>query len=213
MAIVKSFTPADILQGPADIYLDVQAPASAVPPVQYTNTLQLDASGQPPDGGALGIHLGLSEGPASISIHPKFSEIRADQFAGPIDVAFVSLECEIDFAIKESSLTRIQKFFAGVLTGTYASLPIGVTNPAADFLQIGSAKTSAVNLHTLLLITPDRGTAAKWAYVMAYKAYLASAVALPIGRSKETVLKLKWKLIADTARVAKDQVLQIVRMV
>lgn len=214
MAVVaKSFTPTDILQGPMDWYLDIQAPASANPPVQGTNTLTLDGSGQPPDAGSSGIHLGLSEGPSSLSINPKFQEIHADQFAGPVDVAFVSLACEIDFVIKESKLTNIQKYFAGVLTGTYTNVSAGGTNPASDTLQIGSPKTSAVNLHTLLGIVPDRGTASKWAYIMAYKAFLASAVALPIGRSKETVIKLKWKLLADTSRVAKDQVLQIIRMV
>ncbi len=209
--VSKAFTVADLLQGPLDWYLDVQAPPSANPPVQYTNTLQLDASGQPPDGGSAGLHLGLSEGPGGISINPKFQEIHADQFAGPIDAAFVSLECEIDFPLKESKLANIQKYWAGVLTGTYTSVIAGA-NPACDFLQIGTPKTSAVNLHTLMGIVPDRGTAAKWAYIMAYKCYLASAIALPIGRSKETVLKLKWKCIADTSRVAGDQVLQIVRM-
>ncbi len=48
--VAKAFTAADVFQGPADIYIGVTNPPSAVPPVQYTNTLQLDNSGQPPIG-------------------------------------------------------------------------------------------------------------------------------------------------------------------
>ena len=209
----KVFTPGDIFQGPADVYLGVQAPASAVPPVQYINTLQLDASGQPPDAGASGIHLGLTEGPASISSTPKFDEIKSDQFAAAVDAAFVSLATEIDFIVKELSLAHIQRYFAGILTGTYTNVVAGGTNPAADFLQVGSNKNSQMQgLTTLLLIAPRRNVASKWLYVMAYKAYLASAIALPVDRKKETSIKMKWKCVADTSRAASDQVLQIVGM-
>ena len=45
--VAKVFTSADIFQGPAEVYLGVAPPPSAVPPVQYTNTVQLDNLGQP----------------------------------------------------------------------------------------------------------------------------------------------------------------------
>lgn len=210
--VAKSFTPADIFQGPADLWIDLGAPASAVPPVQYTNTLQLNGSGEPPDSGASGFNVGLTEGPCTVNINPKFSEIRADQFAAPVDAAFVSLASEIDFAVKETQLSKFPKYFAGILTGTYSNLGAGGTNPAADFLQIGSNKSSQAQLHTLMLIAPRRDVASKWLYVFAYKAYLKSAISLQLDRKKETVIKMKWGCIADPARVAKDQVLQIVRM-
>lgn len=209
--VAKAFSPADIFQGPADLWLDLGAPVSAVPPVQYTNTLQLDATGAPPDSGSAGVNLGLTEGPCSVSIHPKFNEIRADQFAAPVDAAFVSLACEIDFNIKELNLARFPKYFAGILTGTYTDVTAGA-NPACDFLQIGSNKSSQAQLHTLMLIAPRRDVANKWIYVFAYKTYLKSAITLPLDRKKETVIKLKFGCIADTARVAKDQVLQMIRM-
>lgn len=298
MAVVtKAFTPADIFQGPADLFLDIAAPASATPPVQYTNTLQLDASGQPPDASTAGelaavsagstpgtgyvlgdileitqagaanglvrvtgitgpsgvgtvaivragtgysaasnlpsvhrsgagddtttitittiqkgINLGLTEGPCSISINPKFAEIMADQYAGAVDAAFVSMACEVDMVIKETNLRKVQKYFAGLLSGAYFDLPAGSTHPAADFLQIGSSRTSQANTHTLLLIAPRRDAASKWVYAMFYRAYLKSAVQMDTGRAKETMLKLKWGCIADTSRVAKDQVGQIIRM-
>ncbi len=209
--VSKSFTPADVFQGPADLWIGLGAPASAVPPVQYTNTLQLDGTGQPPDSGAAGISIGLTEGPCSISIHPKFVEIKADQFAAPVDAAFVSMATEIDFAVKESKLSRFPQFFAGLLTSTYTDVVAGA-NPACDFLQIGSQKTSAATTRTLMLIAPRRDTTGKWIYVFAYRAYLKSAIAMAVDRKKETIIKMKWGCIADTTRVAKDQVLQFIRM-
>jgi hypothetical protein len=211
--VSKSFTPSDIFSGPADIYLGVQAPASAVPPVQGTNTLTLDGSGQPPDAGSAGIHLGLSEGPVSANTAPSFELIKADQFSAPVDAAFISSKSEIDFTVKELVFSKLQKFFAGLTSATYSNLGAGSTNPAADMLQIGSANSSAANKTTLLLIAPRRDVASKWMYVLGYKCYLGSAIAIPIQRKKETLIKLKFKCLVDTSRVAKDQTMQIVKMV
>jgi hypothetical protein len=299
--VTKVFSPGDIFQGPADVFLNIKAPASAVPPVQYTNTLQLDVLGQPPDasttgqiatvavgaaggagyavgdvllltqsGGAnglvvvttvsagavtgvallrpgtgyavanglatvhqtgsgndaatinivtiqAGISLGLTDGPCSCSFHPKFDEIKADQFAAPVDAAFISLASEIDLIVKETTFRNIQQYFAGLQSGTYFNLtgsPVSLTNPAADFLQIGATKSSGMNnVTTLTLVSPRRDVTGKWLYVMAYRAYLKSSVSLPVDRKKETVIKLKFGCLADTTRVAKDQVAQVVRMI
>ncbi len=208
--VSKVYTPANVIQGPADIYVDVAAPASAVPPVAGTNTLVLDANGQPTDTGTAGFHVGISEGPAVLSVTPKFDEIRADQFAAPVDAAFVSLETEIDIVVKEAALQNLQKYFTSPL-GAYSNLTAGITNPAADFLQIGSPKSSLATLRTLTLVSPRRDVGGKFWYVMAYKAALKSAVAWAFERKTISSWKLKFYCIADTSRALKDQVLQIVK--
>lgn len=296
MAVVsRSFTPSDIFQGPADVYLGVQVPASAVPPVQYTNTLQLDANGQPPIGtkgeiltaivgstpgtgyavgdliavtqsgafgglvrvltapagipatleiirgggsrgysaaanlattggsgnGALtvtitvtsGVHLGLTEGPASTSVTPKFELIKADQYSAPVDAAFISNVGEIDFTVKELVLANIQRFMAGLLSASYFDLGAGGTNPACDLLQIGSTPNSSALVTSLMLVAPDRSAANKFMYVLGYRCYIKSAIAMATQRGKETVIKMKWGILLDTTRVAKDQALQIIKMV
>jgi hypothetical protein len=210
--VAKVFNPSDIFQGPADVYYDIQSPASAVPPVQGTNTFVLDSAGQPTDAGSAGFHLGLTEGPCSLSLNPKFNEIHADQFAGPIDAAFVSMACEVEFAIKEYNLSRFPKYFTGVATGTYFNLGAGSTNPAADFLQLGSSNSAGVNRHTLMLIAPLRNTSPQmYMYMFAYKTALISQVQLEFSRKKESVFKCKFRCMADTSRVATDQVMQIVK--
>lgn len=208
--VTKVYTPANIIQGPADIFVDVAAPISAVPPVQGTNTLTIDTSGQPTDTGTAGFHVGISEGPIVLSVTPKFDEIRADTFAAAIDAAFISAETEIDIVVKESILQNLAKFFTSPL-GTYSNLLIGATNPAADFLQIGSPRSAAATLRTLLLTSPRRDATTKFWYVLAYRAALKSALAMALDRKKETTYKLKFWCIADTSRVASDQVLQFVK--
>lgn len=288
--VAKAFVPADIFQGPADIYMGVQNPVSAVPPVQYTNTLQLDSNGQPPIGakgqiatvavnapgtnyligdtidvvqsGALwgqlrvvtvsgsavatvrvirggsgysvasalatvggsgtgftadiatitsGYHLGLTEGPASMNIHPTFNLINADQFSTHVDAAFVNLACEIDFTIKEFQLAMIQRLFGGLLTATYYDLAAGGTNPATDLLQIGNSTSSSALQTSLLLVSPRRDVPHTFMYVLGYRCYMKSAIAMSVHRSKESMIKLKFGCLADPTRVAKDYVLQIVR--
>jgi hypothetical protein len=289
--VSKLFTPADVFQGPADIYLGVQAPASAVPPVQYTNTLQLDSKGQPPigtkgeiatvalgaggtgyavgdtltvvQGGAAnglirvltvadgvvatvavlrggsgysvastlatvggigtgctitistitaGVYLGLTESPATCTVTPKFNPIHADQYSAAVDAAFVSQAAEIDFTVKELVFANLQRFFAGLFSASFWDLVIGAVNPATELLQIGSSPSSDALVTTLMLVAPRRDAANKYIYALAYKAYIASAIPMPVQRGKETVLKLKWKLLLDTSRVAKDMAMQIVRM-
>lgn len=209
--ITKTYTPANIIQGPADIYIDVAPPPSGVPPAA-ANVLTLDSSGQPTDTGTAGFHIGLSEGPSVLSVTPKFDEIRADQHAAAIDVAFVSMETEIDIVVKEAVLQNLQKCFTSPL-GTYTNVSAGTTNPAADFLQIGSPQSSAATLRTLLLVSPRRDAGGKFWYVLAYKAALKSAITWAFARGTPSTWKLKFYCIADTTRVLKDQVLQIVKTV
>lgn len=210
--VTKTFNPADIFQGPADIYFDVAGAQSHIPPTQNTDTLTMLPDGTVPDAFNNGFHLGLTEGPCSISIQPKFNEIHADQFAGPIDVAYTSLACEIDFAVKEINLAKVPKYFTGLLTGSYFDLSAGAVNPAADMLQIGSSNATTANFHSVVLMAPIRGQTNKWLYVFAYKAYLKSSFSFQLSRSKESIVKLKMACVADATRQPRDQVLQVYRM-
>jgi hypothetical protein len=200
--ITKVYTPANILQGPADFYLDVPAPASHNPPTADADELTLDASGQPPTGG---VHVGSIEGPATVSITEKFNEIRDDQHESPIDLAFDSVEAEIDVTVKETALDNLLKFFSNDNLGAYTALA------ASKALQVGGAVSSAMTPRTLLLIAPNRAVAGKWIYVFAFKAYLKSAIQLTFQRNKENTHKLKFGCFMDPTRVAGDELLQVVK--
>ncbi len=204
MAVVsKVYTPGNIFQGPADVFIDVTAPASNVPPSADVNEITLDASGQPT--AAAGLHLGSTEGPAQVSITEKFNEIRDDQHESPIDLAFDTVEAEIDFNVKETTLSNLQKYLASDSLGAYTALA------GAQVLQVGGQTDSSRTTRTLMLIAPRREAAGKSVYVFAHKAYLKSALQLTFHRTKENVHKLKFGVVADTTRVAGDEVMQIVR--
>jgi hypothetical protein len=208
---VLTYTPPDIFQGPMDVWIDLAPPPSANIPVIGVNNILLDANGAPTDTGANGKHLGLTEGPASLSVFPKTSEIRADNFAGVVDIALVNQECEIGFTIKETHLNWFPLLAAGpATTKHYAVAAVGADH-GGELLQVGSMRSCATALHTLCLVGPKRNSpASSWVTVFAYKCYLKSAISLELGRAKETMLKLQWACIADLTRVQYDTVLQIV---
>jgi hypothetical protein len=288
--VTKVFSPGDIFQGPADIYIGVTNPVSATPPVAGTNTLSLDQFGQPAIGtsgqisavavnaggsgytagdtltivqsggiagmvrvltvssGAVatvaiinggqgyatatglattggtgtgatinistitaGFHLGLTEGPASVNIQPKFELIKADQFSAEVDAAFVTQKVELDFTLKEFAFANLQRLFAGLFSATYWSLVAGGTNPARDLLTIGNTTSSQAKVQSLLMVSPRRDANNKFLYVMAYKTHIQSAIQMHVQRAKEGTFKLKFNCLADTTRVATDMTLQIVR--
>ncbi len=206
MAVVtKTYTPANVIQGPADLYIGVAAPASSLTPTADANNLTLDANGQPTDTGTAGFHVGSIEAPSQLQVTEKFNEIRDDQHESPIDLAFDTVEAEIDVTIKEVALLNVQKYFMSDKLSTRTALA------AQDVLQVGGQLDSSLNLRTLLLVQPRRDAAGKFVYVMAYKSYLKSALQLTFHRNKENVFKLKFGCVMDSTRVAGDEVLQVVR--
>ena len=299
--VTATYTPSNIIQGPADVFIGVASPPSAVPPVQGTNTWAgpdasgsylVDKNGQPTDNSTVGgiysisavsgtmtsyaqgdvfsvtqsgasggyievvaapsgtitswaviqdgtgystasglataavtgvgsgakvtigsifagFHIGLSDGPVTMNIAPKFKEIRADQHAAPVDAAFVSMDTEISFPVKEALLRNLQPFFSSVI-GQYTNIPYTTGTVAADFLQIGSTNTDAVIFHPLLLVSPLRTSVGNFIIVNAYKAMLKSAVETTFKRDQETIWKLSFYCIADVSRVYSDMVAQVV---
>lgn len=211
--ISRVWAPQSIIQGPADVYLDVAAPPSAIPPASGTNiwgpsgTYSIDANGQPADSGSAGVHLGIAEGPAVFTMTPKFLEVMADQLAAPVDAAFTQSEFEIDFSMKEVNLSNLALLLQ---PATYTNVTSG-TNPAADFLQVGNLANCAVSFHTLMFVSPNQAAPSKYYVVMAYKAMLSSAFQTTFHRPTETTWKLKFKCLADTTRVLKDAVAQFVK--
>lgn len=201
--IVRSYTVASIWQGPLDVYVNITAPASSATPNADTHCLTLDANGQPTSN--TGFHIGSVEGPTTIQITEKCNEILDDQHESPIGVAFDNITAEIDFTMKETSLTRLQTFLTSGGLGVYTALG------NSQVLQIGGQFDSSTSMITLLLVGPSRSAAGKFAYCLVYKTYLKSAIAMAFQRSKETLYKLKAGCIMDTSRVSGDELMAICR--
>lgn len=203
--ITKTYDASKIFQGPVDVYAAIAAPTSSLTPTADANTLTLDSSGQPTDTGTAGVHLGSVEGPSTISITEKVNEILDDQHENAIDAGFDSIEAEIDFNLKETALAKLLTLLTASTLGARTLLA------AQEVLQLGGKLDSAANPITLLLVSPRRDLAGKFLYAMAYKAFLNSALPFSFSRSKENVHKLKFRCVMDLARVAGDELMQIVR--
>jgi hypothetical protein len=201
--IARTYTVANIIQGPIDVYANIAAPTSSALPTADSQCITLDANGQPTSGS--GIHLGSVEGPTTISVTEKSNEIVDDQHESPIDVAFDYIEGEVDIAMKETNLSRLQTLLASGNLGAYNALA------NSQVLQIGGQLDSSTSLISLLLVQPNRAVAGKFIYWLVYKCFLNSAVQLTFHRNKENVFKLKFRAVMDTTRVAGDELMQWVK--
>jgi hypothetical protein len=213
--IAKIYTPKYVIQNPAEVFIDVQAPPSAVPPVQGTNiweggagTYQIDANGQPTDNGANGVYAGATAGPLDISSALKFDPIRSDAHAAAIDAAFISGLTDWDFVANELLLSNLAKLMP--FGGAYTSVVAGA-NPACDFLQIGSPQNSAVTFHTIMFTSPDHGASGKYFVGMLYRALVIGSIPLMFERKKIVQMKVKVRGYLDVTRVAGDMVGQLVK--
>lgn len=197
--IARSYVVANIIQGPIDVYVNIAAPASSANPLADNQCVTLDANGQPSS--ATGFHCGSVEGSTVITVTEKSNEIMDDQHESPIDVAFDTIEAEIDFAMKETNLTRLQSLLTSGNLGAYTALA------NSQVLQIGGQLDSSTSMVSLMLVTPDRSVAGKFIYWFAYKAYLNAQQQLTFHRTKENVFKLKFRSIMDTTRVSGDELM------
>src|SRR6266436_897304 len=201
--VPRSYVVNDVFQGPVDVYDSITAPASSLTPTADANTLLLDSLGQPT--AAAGNHLGSVEGPTTIVITEKVNEILDDQHESPIDVAFDTVEAEIDITVKETNLSRLQRLMTSSGLSAYNALA------ATQAWQIGGQFDSSRSAVSILLVSPDRTAAGKFIYALAYKTYLNAAIKMDLHRTKEVVYKLKFRAIMDLTRVQGDELLQIVR--
>lgn len=158
-----------------------------------------------------GFHLGLSEGPTSSTLTPKFELIKADQWAAPVAAAFTSNTGEMDFTIKEFTLVSLQRYFAGLYSATNWALSAGSTNPACSLLQVGSSYPSTAKTTSVLFVTPDRAVQNRFSYFLGYRCYIESTLQMPINRSKEMLIKIKMGMLLDTTRTAGDMAGQWIR--
>lgn len=199
--ITRVYTPANIHQGPADIYIGITAPPSSLLPTADANTLTLSATGEPTS--STGFHAGLVEAPTMPTITEKTNEIHADQIEMGVDIGFDSIEAEIDFVLKETNLSHLSTLITASGLSTYTGLA------AQQVLQVGGQFTCGAGSVSVLAVSPNRAAAGKFFYWMLYKAVLMSAIPFTFQRSKETVYKLKFHGFADVTRVAGDELMAI----
>jgi hypothetical protein len=189
-----------IHQGPGKLWLAVSVPTSG-------NRLLIDATGTPTGGSP--IFGGATEGAATVALAPKLEQIMADQVAAPIDVVMTGEAETIEVTMKQSDLALLKNFVVhgAYTTGTDTGLPAG----SQTYEEISFGGVIPIPKTSVAVISPRRDVAGKFVVSQLYQAYQAEAIQLPFQRGKETTYKVKFDGLADSARVAGDQVGKIYR--
>jgi hypothetical protein len=209
-SISRIYTPANLLQSPVEVFLNVAPPASSASPVDGIDTLQitLDPKGfpTPVDTGGVGFHVGHIDGPSTFSITEKVNEIFDDSHENAVDVGFDTIECEIDVNIKETAnLARYLSYISTKQLGSYE------TDGTAEVVTLGGQFNSCFSPITVLLLAQTRDCAGLYIYVMLYRATLQASLVNTFTRSKESVWKLKFRGLMDFTRQQGDELMQIWR--
>jgi len=157
-----------------------------------------------------GAHLGIVEGPTTVTLTPKVDDIGSDNFEGPHDAALQSIAVEVDTVLKEVDLYKLLAMSSNMNWGNFAALPAAGAYTTLG-MQFGGAQSSSMNLHSLMFVAPNRAAAGKWIYVYLFKAYQDAAIQITFERSKANLWKVKFLGVADVTRLVGDELCHVVK--
>ncbi len=186
----KSFSVAEIYQGPADLWLIDPAPTDAA------QRVTLDAATLTPDSvaHATSKHLGGTEGPVTLSVKPKIGEIRVDQHEGALDVFVESIEATIEAEMKQSEALKLSR-----------ALGIGSYSTAAGYAQVTFGGTSQPPVISVAAIAPKRTDGTKALVGCLYRVNAVEGIELTMSRKKASTYKVVFRGLIDLTRTAGRQ--------
>ena len=188
----KSFTPAEIYQGPADLWLISPAPTDSA--IRVT----LDATTLTPDSTAHAnaVHLGMTQGAITFTVQPKIGLIRVDQADGPVDVYVESMTAKIEAEMMQSTMDKLARALGvGNYTlgaGSYAQCTFGGTNqpPAICVAAVGVKRTAVTKAVVCCL----------------YRVNAAEGISWTAQRTKTSTYKVGFTGQSDVSRTAGRQI-------
>lgn len=197
-----TFTPANIFQGPGNLWVGCTVPATG-------SRLLIDINGNPTQGAPRCV--GGTEGAMSLSIGPKYEEEEIDQIPGAVDVVLTTETNEIDVTLKEITLQNLQAALANATyaTGNDAGLPAGFQ--AYEEVAFGGLVAPAKSC--IAVISQRRDAPGKFVVATLYNAYAQDPIATAFDRSKATVWKVKFRGLNIPSRPAGDMTGKIYRQI
>ena len=183
-----AFNSANILAGPARIFIGVTAPASGLPPTWVTHT-----NGVP----ATGTEVGYTENQVEFMYKAEKVEISPEQSYMPVDVFLKGEISHIVFTAMERTYIALQRAFDNVYSvndGTRSGFAFG--NGTAIITP---------TLGTVFFSSPQRRNAGKYSIGMLYKTYSMDGVKLPFTKTKPMTYQITLTALADETRTAGDQ--------
>jgi hypothetical protein len=157
-----------------------------------------------------GAHVGLLEGPTTVTLNPKIEDIGSDSFEGPHDAALQNVEVDVETVMKEVDLYKLLAMTSNLNYGNFAALPAAGAYTTLG-VQFGGVQSASMNLHRLMFVGPNRAAAGKWIYVYLFKGYNSDPIQLTFHRSKANLWKVKFMGVADLTRALGDELCHVVK--
>lgn len=189
---VRNFMPAEIYQGPADLWLVSPAPTDAA--IQVT----LDAASLTPSitAHATSTHLGLTEGACTIEVQPKIELIRSDQFDGAIAAYVNTVTCKIEATLLQSTM---QNLATALGVGNYSTT-------AGNFAQCTFGGTNQPPTLCVAAVGLKRTTPTKAVCACLYRVNAADGITWTAQRTKASTFKVSFTGQSDVTRTAGRQI-------
>jgi hypothetical protein len=183
-----NFQPAQIFQGPTDLWLVSPAPTDAIQQVTIDPTTLTPSSTVH----ANSAHLGILEGPATFSVTPKIELIKGDQFDGALDAYLSSLTVKIEATCLSSTMANLAQALG---VGNY-TLSVG------NFAQCTFGGTNQPPTICIAAIAGKRTTPAKAICGCLFRVNAADGITWTAQRNKPSTFRVGFTGQADVTRTA-----------
>ncbi len=151
-----------------------------------------------------GIFIGSTIGDSTFSYKPTFVDIQIETSTAKVEKVLNTETATVAFSVAELTAENVN---LAIPIGTVTTQTDPLMSPQVQHnMKVGGLRL--VQPQTIAFISPNRRISFGGPYSYVFTGYNAIAIDgfdAPFSRSKETVFKLTYELIADTARTIGDQ--------
>jgi hypothetical protein len=190
--------PNEIHVGPADIYMDVDAPATAV--VEGGEpTWMPHLNGVP----SSGVHVGATLGESTFTWVSEKTDILAEQVMGILDKFISQQNATLAFVAEERNYSLMKHTFDNIMSVNNAT--------RLGFTGGGGGSIIAPLYTTIFLSSARRDIAGAYEILVAYKCISINAMPLTYSRTAPSTYAVMFQCLPDTTRTRGDQIFQLSR--
>jgi hypothetical protein len=187
---VKGYAPAEIIQGPGEVWVIGTAPADAAVRLTLASDGTPDATAHPGS-----VHLGAIASAITTTAKGKIAPIKLDQYDAPLDSYLTELEGKIEAELAQTASQKAQRMLG---VATYST--------GAGYRQVTFGGTGTVPKACIAVISPTRAAANRYVVAILYVAVGTGGFTLGMGKGKAATVKTTFVGMADTTRTAGKQV-------
>ncbi len=190
--------PEEIHVGPAEIWVSVDAPATA-PAEGEEPTWAPHLNGSP----STGVFVGATLGETVFSWTSEKTDIVAEQSMGILDKFISQQNATLTFTAEERNYTLMKLTLDNIFSVNNAQ--------RMGFTGGGGGTTINIQYATLFLSSPRKDVAGAYEILFIYKAVSINAMPLTYSRTGPSTYAVQFQCLPDTTRTRGDQIFQFSR--